>query len=64
MCHNLFTIQLSPQSEILFFSPCMFSTCLLDLKTKDSGYMVYKRLVGWFSKGNNLFRNIVADFNF
>ena len=37
---------------------------LFDLKTKDSGYMVSKCSVGWFSKGNSLFRNMVADFNF
>lgn len=61
MCHNLFIIQLSPQSEIMFF---LLWHMLFDLKTKDSGYMVYKCSVGWFSKGISLFRNMVADFNF
>lgn len=61
MCHNLFIIQLSPQSETLFF---LLWHMLFDLKTKDSGYMVSKCSVGWFSKGNSLFRNMVADFNF
>ena len=49
--------------KFYFFTMHVFYM-LFDLKTKDSGYMVYKCSVGWFSKGISLFRNIMADFNF